>query len=160
MTEPQVWTLIGVFAAGMFGTLTLMSTMFLRTMQNGFEGVRIEMRNEFASVRTESGSEFAGVRTEIRAMHASIISIAMSARSTATSSVSTAADRRGALRGSAQAISSSAITIFFMCMSAWICSGRCCRRSSPAGTTCQLTPKRSLHQPHASASGTADSAFQ
>lgn len=80
MTEPQVWTLIGVFAAGMFGTLTLMSTMFLRTMQNGFEGVRIEMRNEFASVRTEmrnefasvrreSGSEFAGVRTEIRAMH-------------------------------------------------------------------------------------------
>ncbi|QNA93808.1 MULTISPECIES: hypothetical protein [unclassified Microbacterium] len=69
MTEPQVWTLIGVFAAGMFGTLTLMSTMFLRTMQNGFDGVRTEMRNEFASVRTESASEFAGVHTEIRAMH-------------------------------------------------------------------------------------------
>jgi hypothetical protein len=80
MTEPQVWTLIGVFAAGMFGTITLISTMFLRTMQNGFEGVRTEMRNEFASVRTEfrnefasvrteTGSEFAGVRTEIRAVH-------------------------------------------------------------------------------------------
>ena len=80
MTEPQVWTLIGVFAAAMFGTLTLMSTMFLRTMQNGFDGVRTEMRNEFASVRTEfrnefasvrteSGSEFAGMRTEIRAIH-------------------------------------------------------------------------------------------
>ena len=80
MTEPQVWTLIGVFAAAMFGTLTLMSTMFLRTMQNGFDGVRTELknefasvrtefRNEFASVRTESGSEFSGVRTEIRAIH-------------------------------------------------------------------------------------------
>jgi len=86
--------LIGVFAAGMFGTLTLMSTMFLRTMQNGFDsvrtelsegldsvrtefrnefaGVRTEFRNEFASVRTESGSEFAGVRTEIRALHGRI----------------------------------------------------------------------------------------
>lgn len=80
MTEPQVWTLIGVFAAGMFGTMTLISTMFLRTMQNGFDGVRTEMRNEFASVRTEfrnefasvrteTGTEFAGVRTEIRAVH-------------------------------------------------------------------------------------------
>lgn len=83
MTEPQVWTLIGVFAAGTFGTITLISTMFLRTMQNGFDGVRTEMRNEFASVRTEfrnefasvrteTGSEFAGIRTEIRALHGRI----------------------------------------------------------------------------------------
>ncbi|MFF1539361.1 hypothetical protein ACFVWL_04760 [Microbacterium sp. NPDC058269] len=79
MTEPQVWTLIGVFAAGMFGTITLVSTMFLRTMQNGFDGVqrefdsvRGEFRNEFASVRTEFGSEFAGMRTEIRALHGRI----------------------------------------------------------------------------------------
>ncbi len=70
-----------------------------------------------------------------------------STRSTATSSASTAADRAVSLppRTRAQAISSSEITIFFMCISAWICSGRCCRRSSPAGTTCQLTPNRSLH---------------
>jgi len=72
MTEPQVWTLIGVFAAGMFGTITLISTMFLRTMQNGFDGVRTEMRNEFASVRTEMRSEFANVRTEIGAVHGRI----------------------------------------------------------------------------------------
>lgn len=80
MTEPQVWTLIGVFAAAMFGMMTLLSTMFLRTMQNGFDSVRTELRNEFASVRTEfrnefasvrteSGSEFTSVRTEIRALH-------------------------------------------------------------------------------------------
>ena len=72
MTEPQVWTLIGVFAAAMFGTLTLMSTMFLRTMQNGFDGVRTEMRNEFASVRTEFRNEFASVRTEFRNEFASV----------------------------------------------------------------------------------------
>ncbi|GAA3937113.1 hypothetical protein GCM10022383_14190 [Microbacterium soli] len=47
MTEPQVWTLIGVFAAGLFGMLTLMSTMFVRI------------------IRTEIGS----VRTEIQGVH-------------------------------------------------------------------------------------------
>ncbi|MGS0562397.1 hypothetical protein [Microbacterium aurugineum] len=72
MTEPQVWTLIGVFATAMFGTLTLMSTMFLRTMQNGFDGVRTELKNEFASVRTEFRNEFASVRTEFRNEFASV----------------------------------------------------------------------------------------
>lgn len=72
MTEPQVWTLIGVCAAGMFGTITLISTMFLRTMQNEFESVRTEVRNEFASVRTEMRSEFAHVRTEISSVHGRI----------------------------------------------------------------------------------------
>lgn len=72
ITEPQVWTLIGVFAAAMFGTLTLMSTMFLRTMQNGFDGVRTELKNEFASVRTEFRNEFASVRTEFRNEFASV----------------------------------------------------------------------------------------
>ena len=79
MNEPQIWTLIGVFAAGMFGTITLMSTMFVRMMQNGFDGVRNEfksefagVRTEFANVRTEFRSEFAAVRTEIKAVHARI----------------------------------------------------------------------------------------
>lgn len=40
----------------MFGTITLISTMFLRTMQNGFASVRTEMRSEFANVRTEIGA--------------------------------------------------------------------------------------------------------
>lgn len=79
MTEPQVWTLIGVFAAGMFGTITLISTMFLRSMQNGFDSVRREFGTEFASVRTELVSvrtefrgEFASVRTEVQAVHGRI----------------------------------------------------------------------------------------
>lgn len=40
----------------MFGTITLISTMFLRTMQNGFASVGTEMRSEFANVRTEIGA--------------------------------------------------------------------------------------------------------
>lgn len=50
MNEPQVWVLIGVFAAGLFGMLTLMSTMFIRV------------------VRAEIGS----VRTEIQGVHSRI----------------------------------------------------------------------------------------
>jgi len=72
MNEPQIWTVIGVFAAGMFGTIALMSTMFVRMMQNGFDGMRKEFRSEFAGVRTEFRSEFAAVRTEIKAVHGRI----------------------------------------------------------------------------------------
>jgi len=32
-TEPQVWVLIGVFAAAMFGTLTVITTSFTRTLR-------------------------------------------------------------------------------------------------------------------------------
>lgn len=43
MTEPQVWTLIGVFAAGLFGTLTLVSTMFIRILRAEIGAVRAEV---------------------------------------------------------------------------------------------------------------------
>lgn len=39
MTEPQVWTLIGVFATGLFGMMTLMSTMFVRIIRTEIQGV-------------------------------------------------------------------------------------------------------------------------
>ncbi|MGH3474587.1 MAG: hypothetical protein ACRDOT_06705 [Aeromicrobium sp.] len=41
VTEPQVWTLIGVFATALFGMLTLMSTMFVRLMNAKFETVDV-----------------------------------------------------------------------------------------------------------------------
>jgi hypothetical protein len=72
MTEPQVWTLISVFAAGMFGTITLVATLFLRNMQNGFDSMRREFSSEFASVRMEFRSEFASVRREISSVHGRI----------------------------------------------------------------------------------------
>lgn len=49
MTEPQVWTLIGVFAAALFGMLTLMTTMFVRMIRAEFGSIRAE----FGSVRAE-----------------------------------------------------------------------------------------------------------
>ncbi|UWF77397.1 MULTISPECIES: hypothetical protein [Microbacterium] len=44
MTEPQVWTLIGVFAAGLFGMLTLMSTMFVRIIRAEMSGLAAEIK--------------------------------------------------------------------------------------------------------------------
>ena len=62
-----------------------------------------------------------------------------------------------AAAASAYAFSSSAITIFFWRIMTCICSGRCVSSPMFAGMTCQLTPKRSLHQPHCSDSGTCES---
>ena len=53
VNEPQVWTLIGVFGTALFGMLTLMSTMFVRTLRTEIGSLRTEMQAEFASVRTE-----------------------------------------------------------------------------------------------------------
>jgi hypothetical protein len=47
VTEPQVWTLIGAFAAALFGVLTLMSTMFLRVLRAEIGGLRSEMNAKF-----------------------------------------------------------------------------------------------------------------
>jgi hypothetical protein len=56
MTEPQVWTLIGVFAAALFGVLTLMSTMFLRVIRAEIGGLRAEMGAEFGRVHDKIDS--------------------------------------------------------------------------------------------------------
>ncbi|MGM1018695.1 MAG: hypothetical protein ACQEW8_14270 [Actinomycetota bacterium] len=73
MSEPQVWTLIGVFATGMFGTLALMSTMFVRILRTEIGSVRTELgaaigsvRTEIGSVRTDLSAEVGALRTELR----------------------------------------------------------------------------------------------
>ena len=50
MTEPQVWTLIGVFAASLFGMMTLMSTMFINVIRAEIGGLRGEMNAKFERV--------------------------------------------------------------------------------------------------------------
>lgn len=45
MTEPQVWVLIGVFAASIFGMLTIMSTLFVRVLRSEIGGLRGEMHS-------------------------------------------------------------------------------------------------------------------
>lgn len=39
VNDPQIWTLLGVFAAIMLGGMTLMTTLLMRTMTAAIEGV-------------------------------------------------------------------------------------------------------------------------
>lgn len=43
MTEPQVWTLIGVFAAAMFGMIGIVSTLFIHVVKSEISGLRTEL---------------------------------------------------------------------------------------------------------------------
>ena len=45
MTEPQVWTFIGVFAAALFGMLTLMATVFVRLLNAKFDVVNAKLEH-------------------------------------------------------------------------------------------------------------------
>lgn len=54
MTEPQVWTMIGVFAALMFGMLTIVSTLFVRVIRSEIGG----LRSEIAGLRAEMNARF------------------------------------------------------------------------------------------------------
>ena len=45
MTEPQVWVLIGVFAAALFGMLTLMPRMFRHLIRAELHVVRTRLDN-------------------------------------------------------------------------------------------------------------------
>ncbi len=51
MTEPQVWVLIGVFAAAMFGLVGIVTTSFNRNLNSVASGLRAEI----AGVRAEIG---------------------------------------------------------------------------------------------------------
>jgi len=53
MNEPQVWTLIGVFAAGMFGMITIVTTMFTRVVRSEIHSLRVELKGDIAELRTE-----------------------------------------------------------------------------------------------------------
>ncbi len=69
----------------------------------------------------------------------------------------TGAPRGGAPVGRPQ---NAAISSFFIPIIAWKAPGRSMSSAMFDGVTCQLTPNRSAHHPHASASGTSLSAAQ
>ena len=50
MTEPQVWTMIGLMAAVFFGTMTIISTMFTRVVRSEIGGLRGEMNARFETI--------------------------------------------------------------------------------------------------------------
>lgn len=53
MNEPQVWTLIGVFAAIMLGGMTLTTTMIMKVTTTAVAGLRGEMNARFDAVETK-----------------------------------------------------------------------------------------------------------
>jgi hypothetical protein len=61
VNEPQVWTLIGVFAASTFTMMGLVSTLFLSVINAKFDG----LRGEIGGLRSEMNAGFAGVDARI-----------------------------------------------------------------------------------------------
>ena len=53
MTEPQTWTMIGVFSALMFGMLTIISTMFVRVVRTEISGLRGELLGEIRGLASK-----------------------------------------------------------------------------------------------------------
>lgn len=50
LTEPQVWTLIGVFSAAFFGVLTIGFASLRNELRSSIDGLRAEMNAGFESV--------------------------------------------------------------------------------------------------------------
>jgi hypothetical protein len=50
VTEPQVWVLIGVFSAAVFGMIGIVTTSFNRTLTASIEGLRDTMNAKFEAV--------------------------------------------------------------------------------------------------------------
>ena len=61
VTEPQVWTMIGLMAGVFFGTMTLISTMFTRVVRSEISGLRGEMNAGIGGLRAEMNARFNAV---------------------------------------------------------------------------------------------------
>lgn len=79
LTEPQVWTMIGVFTALMFGMLTTVSTLFVRVVRSeisgihgGMSGLRGELLGEIGGLRAEMNARFEAVDARFDAVHVKI----------------------------------------------------------------------------------------
>ncbi len=66
MNDPQIWTLIGVFAAAILGGFTVVITSLSRVVRAEVGGLGAEMRAEIGGLRSEVGSEIGGLRAEMR----------------------------------------------------------------------------------------------
>ena len=67
VTEPQVWTMIGLMAGVFFGTMTLISTMFTRVVRSEISGLRGEMNSGIGGLRGEMNAGIDGLRAEMNA---------------------------------------------------------------------------------------------
>lgn len=71
MTEPQVWVLIGVFAAAFFSLIGILTTNFNRTMNARFE----TMDGRFEAMRTEMNTKFDMINVKLENMDRDIHAI-------------------------------------------------------------------------------------
>jgi phage-related protein len=74
LTEPQVWTIIGLLFATLMGFLTATLTLTTRTISTQIGGLRREvetqiggLRGEIGSLRNEMGAQIDGLRAEMNA---------------------------------------------------------------------------------------------
>jgi len=67
VSDPQAWTMIGIFATAMLGGMTLMTTQFNRVLRSEIGGLRSEMHSEIGGLRSEMHGEIGGLRSELRA---------------------------------------------------------------------------------------------
>ena len=75
VNEPQVWTVIGVLAASLFGGLTVITQLILRTVQAEIGTVRVEIGSLRSEMRTEVGSlhgEVGSLRTEVGSLRTEV----------------------------------------------------------------------------------------
>lgn len=78
MNELQVWAVIGVFAAAMFGTLGVVVPLINRTIRDAVDGLRGEMgslRGEMDGLRGEMGSlrgEMGSLRGEMETLRGEV----------------------------------------------------------------------------------------
>ena len=78
VNEPQVWTVIGVLAASLFGGLTVITQLILRTVQAEIGTVRAEIGSLRTEMRTEVGSlhgEVGSLRTEVGSLRTEVGSL-------------------------------------------------------------------------------------
>ena len=71
VTEPQVWTIIGVLIAGMFGLITIVTTSFNRVLRAELGGVR----GEIGSLRQVMDARFDAVDARFNAVDARFASL-------------------------------------------------------------------------------------
>jgi hypothetical protein len=65
VTEPQVWVLIGVFSAAVFGMMGIVTTSFNRTLTASIGGLRDTMNAKFEAV----DAKFAAVDARFDALY-------------------------------------------------------------------------------------------
>ena len=76
MTEPQVWTLIGVFAAALFGVLGTIVPLITRTITAEIRTQGAELRGEITTLRSELRGEISELRGQITALDGDVQAIA------------------------------------------------------------------------------------